>query len=383
MKGDELSTIHLAYPTPPSKLGRTIDSLLARFSIPRSNSLCRWPLPTHAPYSISKALITHASQSTKVKLYDWYDRSPIKCSKNDFFLFHPVPDLAETPKDERKWTKHNNTTIGAKTLALKAPPLAAILIPYTSDSDGWLLDLIEQVNGKVFILGGEIWEKHWKEKSPYRVVSPTPQRLDMGIDCKEYPYVRSNFNPVGIRRLLYIGHTAQYKNPEALEALAELLPEIECSHIGFGELKGWRKLAQDVRFTPQVASEIINSHDLFISCSRADAQATTILEQMAFGTPVLATSESGYSDLPLKNLSISDHNYNASLVREVLSAKEESLHDISQKQRHLAESKYTWDNFCSKILKQVEIWGADRGHPVINNHRNLPSVSSESSVVKP
>lgn len=364
LRSSRKSTVHLAYTLPPTKLGHYADKVLAKFSIPRPYGICRWQVPTHAPFSITKALHKSLKQHHNIKLYDWYDKAALKLAIGDFFLFHPVPDSTQNPHDERLWSTHYSNNIAYKTLLNNNSAASALLIPYTSDSDNWLSELIKLAKGRVFILCGEIWAKHWRQESPYKELSPHPVRLDMGIDFTDYPFVRSRFNPIGKRRLLYVGHCAQYKNPAALEAIAELLPEVECSHIGYGELKGWKKISESMRFTPRAASEVVNSHDIFISCSRADAQATTILEQMAFGTPVLATPESGYEYSNLARLSINDHQHNLKLIRELLTTPESQLFEIAKVQRGLAERNHSWDLFCNRVLHQIELWKRiDCDHP--------------------
>lgn len=199
--------------------------------------------------------------------------------------------------------------------------------------------------------GSEIWARDWQAKSPFADLGDLRKtHLIMGIDAEDYPRVKQSFNPSGKRGYLYIGHTSWYKNTKELERIAESLPGYEFGHIGAGEIKGWKKIADFASLTPQFMSEIAKKYDFFVNVSTADPGATTILEQMCFGFVVACTPETGYEHPSLLRLSTNDTDSNVKILEDLQSLPAEELLKIATANRMVAMEKHSWGQFTKSAL---------------------------------
>ncbi len=225
-------------------------------------------------------------------------------------------------------------------------------MPYTHDPlyVSWARDFVRANKaGGLIIVGGKIWERNW-HTSPFADIEiPRKIHVEMGIDPKDYPFVRRKFNEKGKRKYLYIGHTAWYKNTKELERIAERMPQYEFAHIGGGEVKGWKKISSFASLTPEFMSKLSETYDIFVNTSTADAQATTILEQMCFGFIVATTYESGYDHPSLVQLSPTDTESNVKILSDLQFKEEDELMNIVRENRKTAEEKHTWKKFTETI----------------------------------
>jgi glycosyltransferase involved in cell wall biosynthesis len=83
--------------------------------------------------------------------------------------------------------------------------------------------------------------------------------------------------------------------------------------------------------------------------SRADAQATTVLEAMCWGFPVACTRESGYTDEDFFYLDLEDEKANTDQINRIQALTDNELIEISRKNRKIVETNYSWDKFLSKL----------------------------------
>jgi glycosyltransferase involved in cell wall biosynthesis len=230
-------------------------------------------------------------------------------------------------------------------------------MPYSHDAQYSLFwkDLLRENNiagGGAIFIGGEIWERDWVTKSPFADLGELKKihLTRMGIDSKEYPLVKKSFNPKGIRRYLYVGHTAWYKNTAELERIAAAMPQYEFAHIGGGEVAGWKKLANFATLTPEYMKKLASEYDFFVNVSTADPQATTIVEQMCFGLAIACTPETGYDYPTFTELRVHDTEHNVRALLELQNADEEELLVRSRENRKIAVEKHGWAQFTDKVL---------------------------------
>jgi len=89
--------------------------------------------------------------------------------------------------------------------------------------------------------------------------------------------------------------------------------------------------------------------------SRADAQATTVLEAMSWGFPVACTKETGYSDENLFLLELDDIEQNIAVVEKMQNLSDDELLCISKNNRMLVETQYNWQNFGNVLKAHIAL----------------------------
>ena len=179
------------------------------------------------------------------------------------------------------------------------------------------------------------------------------QHLHMSIDTSDYPYSKKKFNIPGTRGYLYIGHDAWYKNTSELERIAARMPGKRFSHIGGGTIRGWKKLSNFSVLTPSFINQLVRDHDIFVTVSTADPQATTILEQMCLGLAVACTPETGYEYPSLFPLHTHNTEYNVRILQDLQEIQEDELISRAQRNRLIVETQHTWGQFTDSVCKFI------------------------------
>jgi len=160
---------------------------------------------------------------------------------------------------------------------------------------------------------------HWFDTLDRSFLAPFRDKtvhVNMALDTADYPLVKQEFNPSGKRRFFYIGRHAPEKGADLLEELAAAIPGFEGGYICPGkELAGWHRISPPRKLTPEFMQRVAAGYDIFINMSRADAQATTILEAMSWGFPVACTPESGYGNDDFFYLDLHDRERNMAMIR--------------------------------------------------------------------
>lgn len=354
--------IHFAYTVPRSNslLRRAVDKTIAKTQIVPplhrfgNDALIPWTHPIRAPHSISYHLLASLRERGPVRFYSMLEHTEAPLGPSDVFLGSPLP-LGGFAYDSRP-TADDPTSITSRTLRSARPTGRKILImPYANDPllVDWAKDLAENYADSIILIGGDIWTRNW-ESTPFGTIPQEKTvRLDMGIDMQDYPLVKKSFNPKGKRRYLYIGHTAWYKNTSELERIAEAIPNFEGAHIGAGTIRGWKKLANFATLSPEYMSKLAEEYDIFVSTSTADAQATTILEQMCFGLVVASTPETGYSYDSLVALSTYDTEFNRKELEALQYADESELFERAAQNRTVAATRHSWEQFTDTALRFI------------------------------
>lgn len=356
-------TIHFAYtvPLPSSFFHRALNRVLRILHITplhrfAHDLLIPWRKPIRAPHSISYHLL-HAfrERGYPVRFYNMTEKVCAHLKQGDIFIGQPVPEggfTASRPSTDDKFS------IASQTIRTYPHGNTFLIMPYTHDPlyVSWVRDLVRQPMKGLILVGGDIWQRNWGNQSPFSRLPIAPRtNVIMGIDTHDYPLVKKSFNPPGQRKYLYIGHTGWYKNTRQLEEIADAFPHFEGGHIGLGSIRGWKKIVDFADLTPEFMSRVAEEYDIFVNVSTADAQATTILEQMCFGFVVAATKESGYEHPSLIQLSTTDTAFNVKTLLSLQSVPESELLARARENRLVAEQKHSWNQFCNTVVNFMGI----------------------------
>ena len=296
-----------------------------------------------APLSITVNLYDYLSRRTKAYLYDLFEPGVIPYLPNDIILGHP-------------WMDEN--TITRQTFLNPAPcRLKALIFPIhhaIPEINYYARPVVEKAD-IVFGIMGPYWYDTL-DYSEFADWKPKLVRLDMAIDSKAFPFVKTQFNPPGKRGYLYIGRNSPEKGADILSQTMAGLVDYPRGWIGGGdEIANMKRLAIFTQLTPDYVRSLAAQYDFFVNTSVSDANPTTILEAMAWGFPVACTPQSGYYRMPtVIELSTTDIGSNTQKLRELQYQPEEKLAEISTQNREMVDKTYTWDRFCTTVWRHIE-----------------------------
>ncbi len=185
-------------------------------------------------------------------------------------------------------------------------------------------------------------------------------QLDLAIDQKFFPKVKTRFNKRGERKFLFVGNHPHYKNVDFLDKLAGNLKHIEFHRIGPVSRK-YKNLIQHGKYelSSTEAKRIVKNMDFMITMSNRDANPTTIIEASSMGLVAICPIGSGYSE--------SDGVFNISGCNMKLAIEqinnfnfmEESVLDEKRKQMFgLIKTRYSWPVFSMNVIKEIERKGS-------------------------
>jgi glycosyltransferase involved in cell wall biosynthesis len=261
--------------------------------------------PLRAPHSITFNFFHFLSQKVPTLLYDWSERVCPRVEADDIVIGHPHPDpqtvIQRLFRDDVKCR------------------LKALMFPIHHGIpaiNAYALPLMERADPVLGIMG-----QYWYDTLDDSQFAPWKSkiiRLDMAVDGDEYPLIKKSFNPPGRRGYLYIGADRPEKGIDVLTKTMAALSDFPRGCIGRGEdIPGMKRLAREVRLTPEYVSRLTHEYDFFVNTSVSDANPTTILEAMAWGFPVACTPQSGYYNMPsIITLSTADIEANVRALRE-------------------------------------------------------------------
>ncbi len=351
--------LHFVYSVPRGTLAhRAWNRISAATGFPPphrwgTDALISWKHPIRAPHSISYNLLHALKQCYHVRFYSMYERGRIALGPHDIFLGQPVP-VGNFTYGPRSATDDPESIV-SKTIRTNPHNKNKFLImPFANDEGyiGWAKRVTAEADGLVLI-GGELWRRDFSATPLGDLRARPVVGVNMGIDERDYPLIKTHFNPAGKRRYLYIGHTGGYKNIAALEDMAATIPGFEGGHIGIGNIRGWKKLSDFTELSPAFMHHIADEYDIGISCSSADPQATTILEQMCFGFPIACTPETGYELPSIVQLSVTDAQLNREQLRILQTEPEEALHARARQNREYALRCHGWKDFTESVMSFV------------------------------
>lgn len=339
-----MKTLHFVYVLPSS--GNLICKVYRRLmhrEMSRASSVAafNWPNPLRAPQSITYFVGKSLEAQYKVKLYDLREKLTICPEPGDILLGH-----LWIGQNTVMWNSIHDARFSKKIL----------IQPYNNNETqlGWVREGLMFCDGMIAI-GGDYWVDNFSE-SPLKNFRKKIFHLNMAVDATSYPIVKNEFNPPNKRRFLYIGRQSRFGDEKGiglLEELAKRIPDFQGGYICAGaEINGWKKISEPTALTPDLMKTIASDYDVLINMSRADAQATTILEAMSWGFPVACTNQSGYSrEKSIFYLSLEDMNHNVDVINKIQNLTDDEIKSISVENRSVVEGKYCWDVFVSNFEK--------------------------------
>ncbi|MDJ1482398.1 hypothetical protein QNI16_17970 [Cytophagaceae bacterium YF14B1] len=356
-----MQTVHFIYtvPTSTNPFLYRLDKYANKINLfPPSyrngnDKLISWSQPIYAPHSITYHVLNKLKQAYKVKLYDWRETGTCHLKKDDILLFQPIPDFQKW-NTLGKWEVDKNS-LGWKTLQKYPNCKSIVIVPYnhTANESLWLKEIFEKYTQQLIVICGDYWTQNW-DQSPYGNLVSQPLQVNMGINVDEYSLVKESFNPKGKRKFLYIGNTNTWKNTIQLEKIASAYPNFEGGYISSGEIKGWKKITNFAHLTEDLMKELAIEYDFFLNTSSADAQATTILEQMCFGLGIACTPESGYSYPSIIPLDKNDTNFNIQQIELIQKLSGDELRTMITQNRQIAAQNHNWNAITTQILDFIK-----------------------------
>ena len=197
--------------------------------------------------------------------------------------------------------------------------------------------------------------------------------LDLAVEPRDFPFIKTTFNPPGRRRLVYIGHDDYYKNLPYLERIAALMPEVEIAWIGstHSRFPHLRALGRH-DFRAAASRDLLSGFDFLITVGSSDPNPTTILEAMSWGLIPLCSPQSGYHrESGVINLPLGDAAVAAGIVRAMLHRPEYELRAIQQHNLARLAAHYHWDRFAAVVRAAVDSPASPRLPPADWRNRLL------------
>ncbi len=290
------------------------------------------------PWSIGNNIYYALKDQYNVKTYTWTSLEKIYPKKNDILIGH---------------CHTNPLTIFRRSVSSKNWYKKILLQPFNGDIKqmSHLYDLIPLCDEFIAICG-TYWMRYLN-KSLFKIWKKKITQIDLGLDPKQYPFIKKKFNKSGKRKFLYIGNDYSYnnfaKNLNYLKLVSEKIGTSDFGTIGnkkIGEIShhGW------IDFKNKKKLKLISKYDFLIHTSKHDANPSTVLEAMSWGLIPVLTKQCGYEGLdyktyiPLNNLSVVEKK-----LKYLQRLNEKKLKKIQEKNIKILKKKYNWLNFRKTI----------------------------------
>jgi glycosyltransferase involved in cell wall biosynthesis len=323
-----------------------------------------------SPDAIGRNLAERLRARYAVAQYDWADVATARPGRDDVLVGHPHPVPG---------------TVFRRSARLPGWKRVVALAPFTTDPRfvGFHDAVIDRCDLFLAITG-----TYWYRRAPRSPVShwcPKLVHVDLAVDRRDFPRVKTAFAAPGGRRFLYIGNTAAPKNVGYLSAIARNMPETGFGWIGRGTraIDGVTALGyQD--FRTEEARRLVAGFDFLLTVGSGDANPTTILEAMAWGLVPVCTRQSGYEDVPgIVNVPLGDVEGAAGILRGLQSAPGEELERLRATNDAALERHYTWDRFAAQVVDAIESPRSPALGPVTRGHRTRLLLSALTGPVSP
>ncbi len=295
--------------------------------------------PAQTPGAIGWHLAKQLEQRFgSVECHAWDEFRRLRPSKGDMLIGHLHPLPGTTMKRSLKepgWHRR------------------VLLNPFNFDvaQVGFLEPWLSRVDALIAICGPE-----WSSRLDFSYFShwgPKFVPVDLGIDVSYFPYAPSG--DTSGRGLLYIGHRRWYKNTAYLESMATYLPDFDLAWIGGqGGLRGWRPLGH-IPLSSPIGREMLHGFRASVTAGSFDANPTTVLESMALGLLPFTTPTSGWSEEQgAIHIPTWSPEQAASRIRDVFDCNPSWWEARLLENRQRAERTFTWDRFCSTVIRVLE-----------------------------
>ena len=293
-----------------------------------------------SPWSIGRVLAESLREHFDVEQYGWDEIRVIHPDPGDVLLGHPHP---------APWTVFRRSS--------RKPGWQRIIALWPFKTEPAEVAFADPVIPRCD-LNLAISGSYWFERLDGSLVShwaPKMSRLDMAVDRRDFPVIKREFNPPGLRKFLYIGGRGWSKNTRYLEKIASVLPSDTISWIGLGRraIRGVNALGY-CDFTESEARRIVADHDFMLTVGKADANPTTILEAMAWGLVPVCTPTSGYVGHPgIANVPLDDVAGSMDVMQHLQESPEVRLREMQIANWEALDTTYNWQRFAAQVLKAV------------------------------
>ncbi len=292
------------------------------------------------PDAIGRRLARALGEYYTVHLHDWDDTSCISPELGDILLGHPHP---------APWTIYRRSmrhTNWSRRIAM---------FPYSHGDRHQAVFAESSVHNsdQALLIAGRYWAdsianshfSHWLPKVRF---------LDLAVDRRDFPRIKSRFNEPGKRRLIYIGNSSKVKNPNYLSQIASMLPHGFVSWAGSGSPIPHVRSLGYVDFSTREARDLVAAHDFLISVSHSDANPAAILEAMSWGLLPICTPQSGYKAAAgIVNIPLNEPERALSTIQRLLYATEGELQSLRAENDCALESDFTWPRFIDQVLASI------------------------------
>jgi hypothetical protein len=276
------------------------------------------------------------------KIYSWLSTAKINPEEGDILLGH---------------THSNPLTIFRRSMKNSKWKKVIMYQPYNEDiySLSYLYSVLPHVD--IFLaLCGPYWFKRIK-KSIFSPWKKKIQHINLGIDYKEFKFLKKKFNKSQKRKFLYIGNDYQYnnfaKNTKYLEQISNFFDKKTFGCMGNKKFKkmnnyGWVNLkSKNVR-------KILSEYDFLIHTSTNDANPSTILEAMSWGLIPVTTKQCGYdNEKGIINIPLKDLDSCVKILKKLQSLPNRKLLYYQRQNYQRVKQFYNWNNFRKKIRSIV------------------------------
>jgi glycosyltransferase involved in cell wall biosynthesis len=257
-----------------------------------------------------------------------------------------------------------------------------LLQPFTTYSPhvAYLENVVSHVD-KFAAITGKYWSKQL-EISPYVRWKSRFFPVELAVDTKDFPHLKSTFNTKGRRKFLYIGNSDPCKNLQYLELIAKRVGVASFGTIGaqVPDIKCHGRL--DFSLAP--SKEIVAAYDFLIMTSFADANPTVVLEAMAWGLLPICTPQCGYTEadgvIPIPS---NDAEKAASMLKTLNYTDNQFLLNSQMRNQDLIRRVFSWEQFCGRIQEIVELPVSRENSIVPDRSQILTEIFSNRFFLRP
>lgn len=294
-----------------------------------------------APDAIGRNLGQRLEKQYQVLYYNIEDPRSIQPGPHDILLGHASPSPFTVL---RRSLKHP----GWQRVILMSPFSHGDL-----GNNAFIDHFIERCDLYLAITGN-----YWYRTTPDSVFSlwfPKMIQLDMAVNRRDFPVIKTRFNPPGQRSFVYIGVDTAQKNLGYLNQIAGQFPETRFSCIGPKRAYSNLKCLGTMDFTTPQAQTIVREHDFLITVGRSDANPTTVLEAMSWGLIPVCTEQSGYTNYPgIINIPLNALDQSVSILHRLQECPEAVLKEMQQVNWMALDEYFNWDRFANQVIAAIE-----------------------------
>jgi hypothetical protein len=219
----------------------------------------------------------------------------------------------------------------------------------------WIKPQFDAVK-KIFGLGGEIWKERAADKdNPYHKWYKKLHLVNMGVNVSKFQNWKNfKFNPPGKRGFLFMGSPTWWKGINELKACFKDKPYSLwlCGEGPKKDLAPNQHYMGILNNNGAALKNLFSRVDFYIQMSVFDAQATTILENVAHGLVPACTPESGFSPAIMLHKT-KEIDQNRQLLDELQQLPSEALVKKSKKCIDIVKTKHNWNVIVDSILNAL------------------------------